>query len=66
MILKKRPNSAILVATDDIKTSSGKEQVLKSMTNHYKSLLNSKPCIKIQEPKKFIGKHKTNISKSSN
>lgn len=66
MIIKKRPNSAISIATDDLKTNTGKEIVLKSMTNHYKTLLTIKPSIKIEQPKKILGKqHKTNVLKES-
>ncbi len=65
MIIKKRPNSAVLVATDDVKSNTGKELILKSMSNHYKTLLNIKPQIKIEKPKKIAGKHQTNVAKAS-
>ena len=65
MIIKKRPNSEVRVATDDIKSTTGKEIILKSMSNHYKTLLNIKSEIKIEKPKKLAGKHQTKVAKAS-
>jgi len=65
MILKKNQRPLKFIATDDIKSNSGKEIVLKSMSNHYRTLINIKPHIKIKNSKKVVQKHKTNISKES-
>jgi len=54
-----------MVATDDIKSNCGKELILKSMTNHYKTLLNIKPSIKIDKPIIIAEKHCKKISKLS-
>ena len=67
MILKKRPNSSKFVSTNDIKSETGKEMVLNNMKNHYKTLLNAKPYIKIEEPKKMATKiNNKRINKSKN
>lgn len=66
MIIKKRPNSSKFVSTNDIKSESGKEIVLNSLKNHYKTLLNAKAHIKIEEPKKMATKIATKKINKSN
>jgi hypothetical protein len=66
MIIKKRPSSSKYVCTNDVKSETGKEIVLNNLKNHYKTLLNAKSHIKIEEPKKMAAKiqsKKTNKGK---